>query len=96
MATLRSDGNLARVARDSQEEHPTNRQSRNRAVLRINEDCITQVSEEEEVAIKLSQEFGKTESRNLVPLSKLYKNHMNPQVRMQSGSILENSGHSAV
>ena len=95
MATLRSEGKLARVARESQDEHPTNRQSRNRAVLRRNEDCITQVSEKE-VAIKLSQEFGKTESRNLVALSKLYKIHINPQVRMQSRSILENSNHSAV
>ena len=40
---------------------------------RINEDYITEVSEEIEVRVikKLSQEFNRMESQNLGPLSKL-------------------------
>ena len=73
MATLRNKRNLAAVIRETQEEHLRNGQSRNTSVPRINEENITQVSEEIEgsVSKKLSQEFSRTESRVLGALSKL-------------------------
>ena len=55
----------------SREKHP---------FLRINEEYITQVSEEIEGRFtkKLSQEFGRTESRILSTLSKLHQFLLNP------------------
>ena len=55
----------AALARETQEEKPRNGQSRNTSVPRINEEHITQVSEETEgkVTSKLSEEFGRTEFR---------------------------------
>ena len=46
MATLRNRRKLAAVTRETQEENPRNGQSRNTSVPRINEEYITQVSEE--------------------------------------------------
>ena len=46
MATLRNKRKLAAVTRETQEENPMNGQSRNTSVPRINEEYITQVSEE--------------------------------------------------
>ena len=71
MATLRIERKLAAVTRETQEENPRNGQSRNTSVPRINEEYITQVSEEIEgrVSKKLSQEFNATESRILGALS---------------------------
>ena len=73
MATLRNKRKLAVVTRETQEENPRNGQSRNTSVPRINEEYITQVSEEIEsrVSKKLSQEFSRTESRILGALTKL-------------------------
>ena len=73
MATLRNKRKLAAVTRKTQEEHPRNGQSRNAPIPRINEEYITQVSEEIEGRItkKLSQEFNKIESRISDALSKL-------------------------
>ena len=67
MATLRNKRKLAAVSRETQEENPRNGQSRNTSVPRINEEFITQVSEEIEgrVSKKLSQEFSRTDSRIL-------------------------------
>ena len=72
MATLRNKRKLAAVTRETQEENPRNGQSRNTSVPRINEEFITQVSEEIEgrVSKKLSQEFSRTDSRILGALSK--------------------------
>ena len=72
MATLRNRRKLAAVTRETQEENPRNGQSRNTSVPRINEEFITQVSEEIEgrVSKKLSQEFSRTDSRILGALSK--------------------------
>ena len=55
-------------------------------VPRINEDYVTQVSEEIEgrVTEKLSQEFSRTESRFLGALSKLDEFLMNSQVQTHS------------
>ena len=82
MATLRNKRKLAAVTRETQEENPRNGQSRNTSVPRINEEYITQVSEEIEgrVSKKLSQEFSRTESRILGALSKLDEFLSNQQI----------------
>ena len=89
MATLRNKRKLAAVTRETQEEHPRNGQSRNTSVPRINEEYITQVSEEIEgrVSKKLSQEFSRTESRILGALSKLHEFLLNQQVRTHSETV---------
>ena len=89
MATLRNKRKLAAVTRETQEENPRNGQSRNTSVPRINEEYITQVSEEIEgrVTKKLSQEFSRTESRILGTLSKLDEFLFNQQIRTHSGTV---------
>ena len=89
MPTLRNKRKLAAVTRETQEEHPRNGQSRNTFVPRINEEYITQISEEIEsrVTIKQSQEFSRTESRILGALSKLDQFLLNQQIRMHSGTV---------
>ena len=91
MATLRNKRTLAAVTRETQEENPRNGQSRNTSVPRINEEYITQLSEEIEgrVIKKLSQEYSRTESRILGALSKLDEVLLNQQIRMHSGSVPE-------
>ena len=88
MATLRNKRKLAAVTRETQEENPRNGQSRNTSVPRINEEYITQVSEqiESRVTKKLSQEFSRTESRILGALSNLDEFLLNQQIRMYSGT----------
>ena len=89
MATLRNKRKLAAVTRETQEEHPRNSQSQNTSVPRINEEFITQVSEEIEgrVTKKLSQEFNRTESHILGALSKLDKFLLNQQIQTHSGTV---------
>ena len=90
MATLRNKRKLAVVTTETQEEqHPRNGQSQNTSVPRINEEYITQVSEEIEgrVTKKLSQEFNRTESLILGTLSKLDEFLLNPQIRTYSGTV---------
>ena len=89
MATLRNKRKLAAVTRETQKENPRNGQSRNTSVPRINEEYITQVSEEIEgrVTKKLSQEFNRTESRILGTLSKLDEFLLNQQIRTHSGTV---------
>ena len=89
MATLRNKRKLAAVTRETQEEHPRNGQSRNTSVPRINEEYITQVSEEIEsrVTEKLSQEFSRAESRILCALSKLDEFLLNPQITTHSETV---------
>ena len=89
MATLRNKRKLAAVTRETQEENPSNGQWRNTSVPRINEEYITQVSEEIEgrVTKKLSQEFSRTESRILGTLSKLDVFLLNQQIRTHSGTV---------
>ena len=72
MATLRNKRKLAAGTTGRQEEHPRNDQSRNTSVPRINEENITQVSEEIEGRFtkNLSQDFTRTDSRILGALSK--------------------------
>ena len=102
MATLRNKRKLAAVTRETQEENPRNGQSRNTFFPRINEEYITQVSEQIEgrVTKKLSQEFSRTESRILCALSKWDEFHLNQQITTHSGTVpgtfrntnLENQG----
>ena len=89
MATLRNKRKLAAVTRETQEENPRNGQSRNTSVPRINEEYITQVSEQIEgrVTKKLSQEFSRTESRILGALSKLDEFLLNQQIRRHSETV---------
>ena len=89
MATLRNKRKFAAVTGETQEEHPRNSQSRNTSVPRINEEYITQVSEEIEgrVTEKLSQEFSRTESRILGALSKLDEFLLNQQIQTHSGTV---------
>ena len=89
MATLKNKRKLAAVTRETQEEHPRNGQSRSTSAPRINEEDITQISEEIEgrVAKKLSQEFSTTESRILGTLSILHEFLLNPQIRTHSGTV---------
>ena len=89
MATLRNKRKLAAVTRETQEENPRNGQSRNTSVPGINEEYITQVSEEIEgrVSKKLSQEFSRTESRILGALSKLDEFLSNQQINMHSETV---------
>ena len=91
MATLRNKRKLAAVTRETQEEHPRNGQSQNTSVPRINEEYITQVSEEIEgrVTKKLSQEYSRTEPRILGALSKLDEFLLNQQIRTHSGTVPE-------
>ena len=91
MATLRNKRKLAAVTRETQEENPRNGQSRNTPVPRINEEYITQLSEEIEgrVSKKLSQEFSRTESRILGALSKLDEFLLNQQIRTHYGTVPE-------
>ena len=80
---------MVAVTRETQEEHPRNGQSRNTSVPRINEEFITQISEEIEgrVTKKLSEEFSRTQSRILGALSKLDEFLLNPQLRTHSGTV---------
>ena len=89
METLRNKRKLAAVTRKTQEEHPRNGQSRNTFVPRINEEYITQLSEEIEgrVSKKLSLEFSRTESRILGTLSKLDEFLLDQQIRTHSGTV---------
>ena len=89
MTTLRNERKLAAVAWETQEEHPSNGQSRNTSVPTINEVYITQVSEEIEnrVTRKLSREFSRTESRILGALSELDEFLLSQQVRTHSRTV---------
>ena len=89
MATLRNKQKLAAVTRETQEEHPRIGQSRNTSVPRINEEKVTQVSDEIESGVfkKLSQELSTTQSRILGALSKLDKFLLNQQIQTHSGTV---------
>ena len=89
MATLRNKWKLAAVTRETQEENPRNGQSRNTSVPRINEEYMTQVSEEIEgrVSKKLSQDLSRTESHIFGALSRLDEFLLNRQIRTHSETV---------
>ena len=94
MAALRNKRKLAAVTRGTQDKNPRNGQSRNTSVPRINEEYVTQVSEEIEgkVTKNLSQEFSRTESRILGALSKLDEFLLNQQYGRIPKPFREHSG----
>ena len=98
MATSRNKRKLVAVTRETQEEHYRNGRSRNTSIPKINEEYITQVSEEVEgrVTKKLSQEFSRTESRVLGALSKLDEFLLNPQIWTHSGTVPGTFGNTTV
>ena len=92
---MRNRRKLAAVTRETQEEPSRNGQSRNTSVPRINEEFMTQVSEEIEGRFdkKLSQEFRRTESRRtesriLGALFELDELLLNPLIRTHFGTVL--------
>ena len=89
MATLGNKRKLVAVTRETQEENPRNGQSRNTSVPRINEDYITQVSEEIEGRVKkeLSQKFSRTESLIFGALTKLDEFLSNQQLHKHSETV---------
>ena len=89
MATLRNKRKLAAVTREIQDENPRSGQSRNTFVPRINEDYLTQLSEEIEGRItkKLSREFSRIESRISDALSKLDEVLSNQQIQTYSATV---------
>ena len=72
MTTLRNKRKLAAMARETH-EYPSNSRSQNSSAPGITEEYMAQVFEEIEGRFtrKLSQNFGRTESRILGALSKL-------------------------
>ena len=97
MAALRNKRKLATINRKNHEEHSRNSQARDTKIARIQEDFITQVSEEIEgkVTKKLSQEISRADSCTLDALSKLNEFLLNPHVRGHSGSTPETSRNSS-
>ena len=93
MAIVRNKRKLEAIKRDNHEDHHRVNYARNTNSPRIQENSITQVSEEIEVRVtkKLSQEFSKTESRILDALSRLDEFLLNPQARAHSGPVPETS-----
>ena len=96
MAT-RNKRKLAALNKENCEEHPRGNVTQNSAAPRSQEDYITQVSEEIEgrVTKKLSQEFSRTENRNLGALARLDDFLMNPLLRGHSGNTPETSGNAS-
>ena len=92
MAT-RNKRKLATLNRDNCEEHPRSNLAQNSNVPRLQEDYITQVSEEieERVTKKLSQEFSRTENRILGALARLDDLLRNPLLQGHSGTTPETS-----
>ena len=82
---------LAAVTRERRDENLRNGQSRNTSVPRMNEEYVTQVSEEIEgrVTKKLSQRYSSTESRILDALYRLDEFLVNQQIRTHSGTVAE-------
>ena len=89
MALLRKKRKLAAVTRQTHEEDLRNGQSRSTSVPRINDENITQNSEEIEgrVSKKLSQEFSRTGFRILGALSKLDEFLLNQQIQTHSETV---------
>ena len=84
---------LAILNKENCGEHPRSNLASNSNVPRLQEDSITQVSEEIEgrVTKKLSQEFSRTENRILGALARLDDFFMNPLHQGHSGTTPETS-----
>ena len=93
IATLRNERTLAAINKDNHQDHSSNNQAENINSPRIQEDYITQVSEEIEgrVTKNLPQEFSRTKSCILGASSRLYEFLLHPQARVPSGPFPETS-----
>ena len=91
MATLWNKGKLAALNKENCEEHLRSNLAQNSNARRLQEDYITQVSEEIEgrVMKKLSQNFSRTESRILGALSRLEDFLLKPLIQGHSGTAPE-------
>ena len=89
MTTLKSYGNLAAVNRDNEEPDSRNKFPRNTKYYWINEQYITQVSEEVKGRLtkQIFYEFSRLVSRILRAVSNEYKFLLDLQVQVQSGSV---------
>ena len=95
---MTSEGNkktLAGLNKEKCEDYLRSNLATNSDIPKSKKDYITQVSEEIEgrVTKKLSQEFNRTEKRNLGALSRLDDFLMNPLIQGHSGTALETSGN---
>ena len=92
MAT-RNKRKLAALNKENCEEHPRSNLPQNSNVPRLQEEYITQVSEEIEgrVTKRLSKEFSRTENRILGALARLDDFVMNPLLQGCSGTAPETS-----
>ena len=92
MAT-RNKRKLAALNKENCVEHPKSNLAQNSNVPRLQEDYITQVSEEIErrVTKKLSQEFSRTGNRILGALARLDDFLTNPLIQGHSGTAPETS-----
>ena len=90
MATLRNKRKLAAVSRETSKS-TRNSGGQNTLDAESTQVYISQVSEAEEIEVrvtkKLSKEFSRTESRILGALSKLDEFPLNPQVRTCSVAV---------
>ena len=94
MATLRNKRNFAIINREDHEELPRNSQTRDTNVSRIQEDYITEVTEQLESRLTkkivpgVKQNGGSHFGRSFQTWRIFF---LNPQFRVQSGSVLETS-----
>ena len=93
MATLRNKRKLAALNKENCEEHPRSNLAQKSNVPRLQEDYITEVSEEIEARVtkKLSQDFSRTENRILGALARIDDFLMNPLIQGHSGTAPETS-----
>ena len=93
MANLRNNEKVAALNNENREKHPGSNLAKNSIVFRSQEVYITQASEEIECRVtkKLSQEFSRTENRNLGALSRLDDFLMNPLIQGDAGTAPETS-----
>ena len=89
--TTRNKRKLAALNKENCEEHPRSNLVQNSSAPRLQEDYITQVSEEIEgrVTKRLSEEFSRTENRILGALARLDDFLMNPLLPGYSGATPE-------
>ena len=91
--TTRNKRKLAALSKENCEEHPRSNLEQNSNAPRLQEDYITQVSEENvgRVTKKFSNEFSRTEGRILGALARLDDILMNPLLQGHSGATPEAS-----
>ena len=93
MEPPRNKRKLAAVNKSNYKEHPKNNSSRDTNVPRMNADYVIWVTEEMDgrKTEKLFENFTRTKSRTPDFLPNLDDFLLNPQVRMQSGTVPETS-----